>query len=247
MRGIIASIRERLPNHIDATIPLEKGTSQYRITAASTLNDSYGSTNGVGGAGGSEMFDVTSGGYFTSGSLRTRKHHAVDIPHGSGRDRRVTRFVWDPMDFFDPTDALLQEVPEDNDVLFMRVQRFLDAADGWVDDGPINIIMPQSSLTVARPLLTLAGTAPDTASTAGEKAPEQAMHFHLPLHSSGFILVNLDAANPLHVSFGVGHPMAVVPAADALAFYDANMSEVLISGAGNNVAFSMVISLQNGP
>ena len=129
----------------------------------------------------------------------------------------------------------------------MRVQRFLTAADAWVNDGPINIILPQSSLTVGRPLLTLAGTAPDTASTAGEKAPEGALHFHLPLHSSGFILVNLDEANPLHVSFGVGHPMAVVPGGNSLAFYDANVAEILISGNGNNPTFSMVISLQNGP
>ena len=247
MIGVIASIRERFPNHIDATIPLEKGTSQYRITAASTLDDAYGTVNGVTGAGTSTMFDVGSGAYFFSKSVRKKKHHAVDLPHGSGRDRRVTRFVWDPMDFFDPTDANLQEVPEDSDVLFMRIQRFLDAVGDWVNDGPINIILPQSSLTVARPLITLAGTAPNCGSVAGTKAPTDALHFHLPLHSSGLILVNLDDTDAIHVSFGPGHPMAVVPAGSDLAFYDANIAEVLIGANASNPTFSMAISLQNGP
>ena len=211
MRGVIASIRERLPQHIDATIPIEKGTSEYRITAASTLDDAYGNDNGVGGAGGSEMFDVKSGSYFVSASVRQKRHHAVDVPHGSGRDRKVTRFIWNPMDYYDPSSVDYAEVPQDEDVLFMRVQRYLDAVGDFVDDGPINVVLPQSSLTVARPLLTLAGTAPSVGAVAGEKASADAMHIHLPLHSAGFIMVNLDLAAPLFVSFGKGHPMAQIP------------------------------------
>jgi len=247
MRGVIASIRERLPHHIDATIPIDKGTSEYRITAASTLDDAYGNVNGVGGEGGSVMFDVASGNYFASPSIRKKRHHAVDVPHGSGRDRNVTRFIWDPMDYFDPTNEDLAEVPEDSDVLFMRVQRYLDAVGDFVDDGPINVIMPQSSMTVSRPLVTLAGTAPSVSAAAGEKAPADAMHIHLPLHSSGFILVNLSEAEPLLVSFATGHPMAQIPAGETFAFYDANVAEVLLAGIGANPTFSMAISLQNGP
>ncbi len=247
MRGVIASIRERLPQHIDATIPIEKGTSQYRITAASTLDDSYGNANGVGGAGGSTLFDIDSGAFFASKSLKQKRHASEDIPHGSGRDRKVTRFIWNPMDYFNPSEPTLQEVPEDNDVLFMRVQRYLDAVGGFVDDGPINIVVPMSSLTTARPLLTLAGTAPDVTCAAGEKAPADAMHFHLPLHSAGFIIFNHSVGDPLYVSFAKGHPMAMVPAGTSLPFYDANIAEVLVAGNGKNPTFSMAISLQNGP
>ena len=192
------------------------------------------------------MFDVDSGSFFVSPTVRKKRHHAVDIPHGSGRDRKVTRFVWDPMDYFNPTDALLQEIPEDSDVLFMRVERFLDTVDDWVNDGPINIVLPQSSMTVARPLLTIAGTAPAVAAAAGEKAHPEALHFHLPLHSAGFILIN-HGEDPIFVSFAKGHPMAMVPASGELAFYDANVAEVLIAGDSKNPTFSMVISLQNGP
>ena len=240
MRGVIASIRERLPHHIDATIPVEKGTSQYRITAASTLDDAYNGTT-------STLFDITAGDYFASSSVRKRKHHSVDLPHGSGRDRKVTRFVWDPMDYFDPTEPALQEVPEDEDVLFMRVQRYLDAVGDYVNDGPINIIMPKSSLGVARPLLTLGGTAPNVSAVSGEKAPADAMHLHLPLHSAGFILTNLSDTNALLVSFALGHPMATIPPEGSFAFYDCNVAEVLVGCNGATAAFSMAISLQNGP
>ena len=41
--------------------------------------------------------------------------------------------------------------------------------------------------------------------------------------------------------------MAMVPASGELAFYDANVAEVLIAGDSKNPTFSMVISLQNGP
>lgn len=239
MRGVIASIRERFTNHIDATIPIEAGTSQYRITAASTLDDSYGGTT-------STLFDVAAGGFYASSGVKAKKHH-TNIPSGAGRDRKVTRMVWDPMDFYDPTNADLENVPEDNDVLFMRVQRYLDAAGGFVNDGPINIILPQSSLTVARPLLTLHGTAPNVAATAGEKPLPTAMHFHLPLHSSGFILRNHHATDPLFVAFAKGHPMVQVDGGTSLAFYDANVAEVLIAGGGKTPTFSMTISLQNGP
>ena len=238
MRGVIASIRERFANHIDATIPIEAGTSQYRITAASTLDDAHNGTA-------STLFDIPAGGFFASASVKSKKHH-TNLPSGAGRDRKVTRMVWDPMDYYDPTEPTLEEVPEDGDVLFMRVQRYLDAADAFVNDGPINIVLPQSSLSVSRPLLTLHGTAPNVAATAGEKALPTAMHFHLPLHSAGFVLRNHDDTNPMFVSFAKGHPLVQVDPETSLSFPNANIAEVLIAGGGNQVSFSMVLTLQNG-
>lgn len=248
MRGIIGNIRERQPNYVDMVIPKEKGIIQYKVGAASTLNDAYGNTNGVGGVETVDLFEIGSGSEYRSSSIKSKKLH---IAHGSGRDRNLTRMIFDPEDFFDPADA----TPNDEQLMFMRIQKFSEALGDYEPKGPINVILPKHFVQGVRPVLTLHGTAPalNTDSVAGSYAHENAMHFHLPMFSSSVYIKNLAGAGGanLHVSFNPGLPMIEVSPQDTIGLYDVNVMEVLVSCDGalaaDAVNFNMVFGLQNGP
>jgi hypothetical protein len=236
MRGIVASIRERLPNHIDMVIPVEAGVSQYRIRAANTLDTAWTGTTDV-------VFTVSSKEFFQSPSVKTRKHHA---PHGAGRDRAVTRAIFDPMDYYDPSTAATDVIPQDDDILFMRIERFLDTLGTWETAGPINVILPAAAMRVGRPILTLYGTAPQVG-VAGSKPTATAMHLHLPQYTAEMKIINLDAANDLLVAFGTGQTFAVVPAGGDIRLSSANATEILLGADTGAVLFSAFLTLMNGP
>ena len=248
MRGIIGNIRERQPNYIDMSISKETGITRYSIRAANTLNDSYGNGGGVGGSGCVELFTAEMGREFRSASIREKKLH---VAHGAGRDRKVTRMIFDPSDFFNPVAAPL--IPADNQLMFMRIQKFSEALNDWEDEGPINVVLPKHFLQGMRPVLTLHGNAPAIASTGGAFPDEDAMHFHLPMFSASVYISNLSEVGSLHVSFNPGMPTVVVPPGENFAMYDVNIMEVLISSdadidaGGVAPAFNLVFGLQNGP
>ncbi len=248
MRGIIGNIRERQPNYIDMSISKEAGIVHYSVMAANTLNHAYGAANGVGGTGCVELFTTNMGREFQSATIREKKLH---VAHGAGRQRQVTRMIFDPSDFFDPVGE--PKVPSDTQLMFMRIRKFSEALDGYEDQGPINIVLPKHFLQGVRPVLTLHGNAPAIASTGGDFPEEEAMHFHLPMFSSSVYVSNLSDASSLHISFNPGMPTVVVPPSGDFAMYDVNVMEVLISsdapGGGGDPApaFNMVFGLQNGP
>ena len=248
MRGIIANVRERQPNYVDMIVPQEAGITQYKVGTADTLNDAYGNDNGVGGTGVVDLFEIGSGSEYRSSTIRKNKLH---IAHGAGRDRGVTRMIFDPSDFFDPADA----TPNDDQLMFMRISQYSEALGAYEDAGPINIILPKHSLQGVRPVLTLHGTAPalGAASAGGEYANESAMHFHLPMFSSSVYVKNTATAGGanLHVSFNPGMPMIEIAPQDTLGLYDVNVMEILVSCdatlAADAINFNMVFGLQNGP
>tara|TARA_X000000950_G_scaffold288778_1_gene407330 strand:- start:7283 stop:8023 length:741 start_codon:yes stop_codon:yes gene_type:complete len=246
MRGIIGNIRERHPNLIDMTVTKEAGILQYRVGASNSLNGAYGADNGVSGTGTTDYFEVASGAEYRSTTIKQNKPH---VAHGAGRDRGLTRMIFDPDDFFDPA----EEVPSDNQTMFMRVEKYSQALGAYEPKGPINIVLPKHFLQGVRPVLTLYGNAPAIASSAGEFPAEGAMHFHLPMFSSSIYIDNLSNTNELHVSFSPGMPTVVVRPESTYAMYDANVMEVLVSsdadsGGGEAApAFNMSFGLQNGP
>lgn len=251
MRGVIGNVRERQNNYIDMMLSQEGGVSQYRVGAANSLDHAYGNTNGVGGTGTTSLFTAASGAGFRSHTIQKNKRH---VAHGSGRDRGITRMIFDPDDFFDPIGAPL--VPSDSQIMFMRIEKFSDALDDFEAQGPINIVLPKDYMQGMRPVLTLFGTAPGLASSPGEFPPEEAMHFHLPTFSSSIWIKNLAetaSGEDLHVAFHPGTPMVRVAPGEEIGLYDVNAMEVLVSsnrdaaGAESVPTFNMIFGLQNGP
>ena len=248
MRGIIGNVRERQPNYIDMVVKQEAGIIQYKVGAANTLNAAYGNTNGVGGSGTVDLFEIGSGSEYRSSTIKKNKHH---VAHGAGRDRGLTRMIFDPEDFFDPADS----TPNDEQLMFMRIAKFSEALGDYEPQGPINVILPKHFLQGVRPALTLHGTAPalNTDSAAGNFPDNEAMHFHLPMFSSSVYVKNLatvGGAN-LHLSFNPGMPMIEIAPQDTLGLYDVNVMEVLVSCdaalPADAINFNMVFGLQNGP
>ena len=174
------------------TVVKEAGVSQYRVGASNTLNGAYGADNGVGGTGTTNYFEVASGAEYRSPTIKLNKHH---VAHGAGRDRGLTRMIFDPDDFFNPA----AEVPSDNQTMFMRVEKYSDALGDYEPKGPINIVLPKHFLQGVRPVLTLHGNAPAINSTAGEFPAEGAMHFHLPMFSSSIYIDNLSDLSLIHI------------------------------------------------
>lgn len=233
MKGIIANIDVRLRNLIDISIPRTEGITGYRVNAASTLDDAYGNDNGVGGNGTDNLFEVNAGAFFKSPKL------------GRGRVgpevTKRTRAVFNPDEFY--TQA--GQTPLDNQVMFMRVERFSTALGAYEAEGPINIIMPYGALSVRRPALSLFGTAPSVSCTAGAIAPDDALHFHLHLYAVNLQIKN-HGVDPMFISLGRGLPMLRLDGGELLSMFDTNITELFIGGNGANPTFSIAASLQNG-
>jgi hypothetical protein len=72
------------------------------------------------------------------------------------------------MDFFDPTNPATSNLPEDDNMMFLRVSEFSTALGGFLPAGPIVMVPPAGLYTVRNPTLTVFGTAPNVAGAAAD-------------------------------------------------------------------------------
>ena len=182
----------------------------YRIRVADTLDNAYGPTNGVGGTGTTALFDVARGRSFISREIRRRRVGIIgDITRGQ------TRATFDPNEYFGQP-----QVPPDSDIWFVRVQVATAATGGFplgfpggafpgtftpLDQSDILIVRTPDFLSVPRPALTLAGTAPDVGAVFGAAPPPDSLVFHVPSFADAMVITN-HGPGDLFYAVGRGHP-----------------------------------------
>lgn len=242
MTRIIPSTWQRVRNRLILTLPnpTDRNTLRFRYNVAKTLDDAYGSANGVPGSGPSEIATLPAKGSYISRNLR-RSGSYIDSTNYS----RVSVAVLD-LDYESQTRGPAT-YPMDDETTFLRFQSFLRTANAWVsqDPDPILLIPPYNFMTTDAPVATFSGTTPAIPSAAaGVKPPMGAMNIHLPNHSRTVNVTNNSTWDTMFVSFGYNLPMQTLTPGDTINVTGAMAPELFVVSTVN-VPFSANFTIAN--
>lgn len=217
----------------------------YRVRVANTLDNAYGTFNGVTGAGTAILFDVRRDASYLSPSIQRSKCGVSAFTL-----RGQTHALYNPDDFFNPPTT--QVVPPDVQLAFLRIQvrtpssAFPVGADN-VNQSPICILPDPTFYEVPRPALTLGGTAPEqTDADNGLPPPPGSLFFHVPSFADAMVITNLDTTNPLLLATGRYQPMAEIPAETSISHTSGMKDVFAICAKAGNPRFSLLISVLAG-
>jgi len=222
----------------------------YRIRVADSLNNAYGTFNGVvpTTAGGTEaIFDVNRG-----QTLRTKAIRLKGLGVSGDITRGQTRATYDPNEFFDPPTTAV--VPPDTQLTFMRIQVRTVASPVFpagvptpLNQSKILIVQDPRFFEVPRPALSLYGTAPALAAAVpGLPAPPGALVFGVPAFADAMVITNHDAALPLFFASAIDQPLMQIDAGTSISHASGMKDELVICSLGGNPNFSMLISTVTG-
>lgn len=164
--------------------------------------------------------------------------------------------------------VMFQALPHDQGVLYLRLQQrrrttnALMTVQGAANTGdpilgPIVIVPPPQFFGMQTPLLSFQGRAPaGTTASFGNPPPvdpdiqiPNPMHIVLPRPARSLVLRNMDGANALFVSFGLGYPMTRLEIGEDLSYDQGSFKEiVLASAAGTACSFAVdaAVALDGG-
>lgn len=214
----------------------------YRVRIADSLDNAYGTFNGVTGAGTEALFDLKRGVDFVSKAIADRK-----IVADFGNNRNQTHALYDPNEYYSP--PATTAVPPDERLGFLRTQvrtlaapAFPAAADP-TNQSAIKILPPAFFLSqVFWPAMPLTGTAPNLAGlNPGDMPPEQAMRIQTPPFARNMILRN-DGGTTILYSVEPHMPLVALAAGDTV---NQMMGTLLsIVGQGGTSAFTLMLEFQ---
>ena len=259
MTGIpIPNILERAKQFALLQFINDKDILGYRIRVANSLDNAYGTANGVTGAGTTAIFEVLRDRTFISPVIRKKKTGlSGDITRGQ------TRATFDPNEYF----GLSAVVPPDSYLWFLRVQVSTVATaavagsvqagyPGGVfpgtasasDQSKILIMRDPDFQSVPRPALSLYATAPALAGAVpGLPAPPEALVFGVPAFADAIVITNHNATDPLFFAVGTDQPLMQIDPATSIS-HASGMKDDLVfcAAAGDNPNFSLLISTVTG-
>jgi hypothetical protein len=218
----------------------------YRLRVADTLDNAYGTFNGVTGAGTFALtaLDTDRGRVNIQKGVRLRKTGVSgDITRGQ------TRMVFDPGSFYGDSAV----VPPDANLWFVRTQvrtvaspAFPGTADN-TNQSIINIVQDPTFFSVPRPALTLYGTAPNLATAVpGLPTPPEAMVFGVPAFADAMVITNHDAALPLYFAASLEQPLMQIDPMTTISHASGMKDEMVFCSTGGNPNFSVLISTVTG-
>lgn len=241
MRNVI-NVVDRGPNYMDLMIRVDPSVSAYRLLLARTINDAYDLT---GGAGTNGVFGVNAPFQYPV-DIPSKATYRSDfiVQRGLGRldesIRNQTRIILDLSQYYSPANP---SVPADYELLFLRVQEYNVATGAFGAPGPIVIVVPPQFFSSIPAGITLAGTAPNTGSTAGTPPSDNAMWVVLPRYCATSNLVNRDNNNDLLVAWDYGQTSAAVEANQSLGLTSVSFKNLLLEAVGGNANWTAVFSI----
>jgi len=226
----VPRLTERYDRLVELVFRNDPALAKFRVYGAYNLNTAFTAAN--------QMFDVPNAGTYRSAGIRSRR-----LGHTQYHNRGLSRAIYDPEDFWSGGSTL----PHDSDIAFLRVAG-VDRSGTEHSQGPILAIPPPNFFTTPRPMLTVAGTAPNVAATSSGIPPAGALHFYTPRFFDYVAIRNKEAGGgtSIFLSFGRGLPEIEVPAGEVKDVYDAADNEILIRGDSGTAAFDAQFALVNG-
>jgi hypothetical protein len=247
----IPNILDRSENYATLQFKNDEDILAYRIRCADTLDNAYGTENGVVGSGTEAIFDVLRG-----QTLRTKAIRDRGLGISGDNTRGQTRATFDPGEFF----GQAAQVPPDSNIWYMRVQVSTvatAAAGGSVPGGfpltanntnqsKILVMRNPTFRTVPRPALSVGGTAPASAAAVlGGPPPPESLVLSFPAFADGMVISNLDAVTPLFFATGQGQGLFQVAPSQSISLTTGMKEDLYIVSTGNP-EFSLVTSTVTG-
>ena len=245
-------ILQRSTDFVDLIVRNTPEMKRLRLWGARTTDDAYGNLvgSGVGGAGASILMEANVG--EIARSLTEEKRWRVEESR-----RGLTSFLFDVHDF-----ALAPgSIGSDDDYLFVRVQEMRKTTDAWLQvpagpnagwdiQGPILVVPPALYFFgMGGAALSVQGTAPSGTGCTFGHIPnlDETVTVPLPMHIvfprplTSVQIRNIDAANDLLVSYGLGQPMTrILQGGSDIAIFGApGITEIVLAGEGGTCVFSV--------
>lgn len=245
----IPSILDRSPGYVTLQFINDPNILGYRLRIADSLDNAYGTFNGVAGSGTEALLDLNRGQTLRTKGIRQRGLGVMgDITRGQ------TRVTYDPNEFFNPPTTTA--VPPDNQIGFVRVQvrtvanptfpggAFPGTANAS-DQSRIMILRDPRFQEVPRPALTLYATAPALATALpGLPAPPQALVFSTPAFADAMVIIN-HGPGALYFAAARGQPLMQINANTSIS-HGSGMKDELVFCSTVNPVFSIILSTVNG-
>lgn len=247
-----AGILQRSTDFFDVVVRNTPEMKRLRLWGAPTIDDSYGALVGSGltGSGGSILMEADVGEIARSSSV-------VDRWHVEESRRGQTSFLFDIQDF----GLTPGSIGSDDQYLFVRVQEMRKTTNSWLQvaagpnagwdvKGPI-LIVPTALyfFGLGGASLTMPGTAPNGTGCTFGVIPnvDETVNSPLPLHLvfprplTSVQVRNIDAANDLLVSYGLGMPMTrILQGGNDISIFGApGITEMVLAGEGGTCTFSI--------
>lgn len=237
MSFVVPYLTNRSKNFIDLLIKDNSDHFYYKLNAANTLTNAYGTGFGVLGSGTDTIVSVLTASTFKSPRIAKKR-----ILY-SENTKDKTRVFLDLDEYALPTN----KIPTDDSLCFMRIAPFSKMAGGYLAEGPIYIIPPPNFYSVPSPLLSLSSEAPGVVASSQDKPTRDALHFILPNHARQATIINHSTVNSLFVSFGKGVPYMEIPGDVRPSVHFGSIDEVyIVSGILNTpIEFSMTFEIAN--
>lgn len=214
------TLSERKKNYVNVVIPLKENVGSYKVFLADSLDNAYDPTALV------EVFDVRHNKIFLSPTIKKNRNPHYEL----GVNSKITRFVFDPMDYYDPT---TNTTPDDHQ-MYIRVQEYSKAGvAGALSE--ILIVPPPNFFMYPSGAITLASSAVDNhGSVSVGSLPHQTdMTFVVPNYLNFFRLhVPLGATHDLLYSPNKGMPYVLIPKGEHLNLFSIANNQLFIASAG---------------
>ena len=221
----------RKANLVDIAIPNRSGVASYQIHVANTLNGAFDLVPGTTGL--VNIFNVNSLQEFRSPSLKNNKRERQQ-----GSNRGITRVLFDPMDYYDPTTT----TPTDDQQMYLRVAE-VDAGANVIGYSPILVIPPPEFFYFPRGTITLVGNVPNLGKSAGDWSDVTDMSIIVPKYAN-YVNISRTSGNLLFAP-SEGMPFIQINSTnrDDLTVFGSSNKQFIFSGGGGAAGFQVFLSV----
>lgn len=214
------TLSERKKNYVNVVIPLKEGVGSYKVFLSNTLDNAYDPTALV------EVFTVGHNKIFLSPSIKKSRNPHYEL----GVNSKITRFVFDPMDYYDPTTNTLSDELQ----MYVRVQEISKSgvagalSEILVVPPPNFFMYPSGAITLASSTVNNYGGV-----TVGSLPHPTDMTFVVPNYLNFFRLhVPTTATHDLLYSPNKGMPYVLIPKGEHLNLFSIANNQLFIASAG---------------
>lgn len=214
------TLSERKKNYVNVVIPLREGVGSYKVFIANSLDNAYDPTALV------EIFEVGHNKTFISPSIKKSRNPNYEL----GVNSKITRLVFDPMDYYDPT----QNTPTDEQQIYLRVQE-LDKTGVLGALSEILIIPPSNFFMYPSGAITLVSTTVNNhgSVSSGDLPNPTDMTFVVPNYLNFFRLyVPASATHDVLYSPNKGMPYVVIPKGETFSLFSIANNQLFFASAG---------------
>ena len=214
------TLSERKKNYVNVVIPLKEGVGSYKVFLSNTLDNAYDPTALV------EVFTVGHNKIFLSPSIKKSRNPHYEL----GVNSKITRFVFDPMDYYDPTTNTLSDELQ----MYVRVQEISKSgvagalSEILVVPPPNFFMYPSGAITLASSTVNNYGGV-----AVGSLPHPTDMTFVVPNYLNFFRLhVPATANHDLLYSPNKGMPYVLIPKGEHLNLFSIANNQLFIASAG---------------